>query len=86
MKFHTKFRPGDLVRDVETGDEGVITKAEAVYWDTKNETREHRYCNERKRPNWIYETSNYAIFPKTCDGSLNGAWYHDNQLELVKKG
>lgn len=46
-KFHTKFRPGDLVRDKKTGDEGVIIEAVAL-WYGKYGMILHRWCTERK--------------------------------------
>lgn len=86
MKFHTQFRPGDLVRDKKTGDEGVIVVAQAQWYDNKCKMRIHRGCRDIKRRNEIYIEGSYGIFSKTRYGSLNGWWFHDDQLELVQKG
>ena len=50
MKFHTQFRPGDLVKDRNTGDEGVIIEAQAMWYDKYN-MLVYRGCNEIKRRN-----------------------------------
>ena len=85
MKFHTTYRPGDLVRDKETGDKGVIVKAETK-WKDKYGAEYHRKCTKRKNPGEIDIGGIYGIFPKTEDSVLNGCWYDEKDLELVKKG
>ena len=93
MKWHTKYRPGDLVKDRKTGDEGVIIRADAV-WRNKDNMAVHRSGDERKRPSETYRHGHYGIYPKThygpsggqWAGSLNGSWYDDDEIELVKKG
>ncbi len=85
MKFHTKFRPGDLVKDIKTGDEGIIIQIQAI-WNDKDGMIMHCECNDKKHPGAIYLEGSYGIYSKTHNGSLNGWWYKDNQLELVKKG
>ena len=88
-KFHTKFRPGDLVKDKVTGDEGVIIAAEAE-WDGTNSPLHlgtfRSGCTERKYPKTTYMSGHYGIFSKTLYGSLNGWWFHDDQIELATKG
>lgn len=69
MKFHTKFRPGDLVRDKKTNDQGVIIEAEAVWYSRRDEgqdydTISHHRCNERKRPGETYQEGKYGIFQR----------------------
>ncbi len=85
MKFHTKFRPGDLVKDKKTGDEGVIVEAQA-HWRDKTGQLIMRTGSELKQRNETYEEAMYGIHQKTRYSSLNGWWFHDDQLELVKKG
>jgi len=84
-KFHTKFRPGDLVRDKRTNDEGVVVTAKAIWYD-KHGMISHRGCTERKEQGSTFHKGIYGIFPKTPYGSLNGSWYEDKQIELAKKG
>lgn len=85
MKFHTKFRPGDLVRDKKTGDEGVIIAAEAL-WRDRHGSLTYRYSEELKRRGETYLSGTYGIQTKKRGGSLNGWWFDDDQLELVAKG
>jgi len=85
MKFHTKFRPGDLVRDKITHDEGIIVTAQAI-WCDRDGMMTYRDCTERKPRLATYIRGHYGVRQKTFDGSLNGWWYEDNQMELVKKG
>lgn len=85
MKFHTKFRPGDLVEDKETGDRGVIIEAQAI-WHSEDEGMIYRGSTERKGRNETYVGGHYGVFPKDHVGSLNGYWYEDEDMELVEKG
>lgn len=85
MKFHTKFRPGDLVRDKKTGDEGVIVEAQAI-WYSENDGCTYCGCTERKPRGATYQGGHYGTYPKTLDSSLNGWWYEEDQIELAKKG
>jgi len=85
MKFHTKFRPGDLVRDKITNDEGVIIEAEAI-WKDKHNDLTHMGCSERKQPGSVYQGGTYGVYPKGEVGSLNGYWYSEDSIELVEKG
>ncbi len=83
--FYTKFRPGDLVRDRITGDEGVIVKSQAEWYDKYNSLIIFE-GDARKPPKSLYYKGVYGIHQKTKMGSLNGYWYDDDQIELVKKG
>lgn len=85
MKFHTKFRPSDLVKDVKTDGEGVIIEAVAI-WIDKHKDIVCRSGSERKRRGETYHEGQYGIYPKNRDSSLNGRWYKEDKLELVKKG
>ena len=89
MKFHTQFRPGDLVRDKKTGNEGIIIAAQSMWCDERPDRSQgtiFRECSELKRRHEVYQGGHYGLYPKARNSLLKGYWYKDDELELVKKG
>jgi hypothetical protein len=86
MYFNTKFKPGDLVEDKKTHNQGIIIEVLPDFDTDENDMQIYHYGNENKRPANDMLPAVYGIHPKNDSSSLAGWWFEDKDLELVIKG